>query len=76
MPTKYNESHIKSLVKAVSWRIIATTTTIIISYFVTGSVKYALSIGVIEAVAKVIIYYFHERTWVFLVRAKYKNKGL
>lgn len=54
---------IVSLYKSLSWRIIATITTMIISYYVTGEMTFALKIGVIEVFAKLLIYYFHERVW-------------
>lgn len=57
------ESHIRSLLKGFTWRIIATTTTVTIAYFVTGEVGDALKIGGIEFVGKVFIYYLHERLW-------------
>jgi uncharacterized membrane protein len=57
------ESHIRTLLKTVSWRIIATTTTITIAYFVFGDIRNALKVGGIEFFAKMIIYYFHERAW-------------
>lgn len=57
------ESHIRSLLKTLSWRIIATSTTITIAYFVFGDISNALKVGGIEFFAKMIIYYFHERVW-------------
>ena len=36
----YRESHLRSLLKATSWRILATLTTTIIAYFITGEVDY------------------------------------
>lgn len=56
-----------SLCKALSWRFIATMTTICISYWVTGRVDIAMMIGGVEVIAKIIIYYMHERAWHFLV---------
>ncbi|HIF88447.1 MAG TPA: DUF2061 domain-containing protein [Candidatus Thioglobus sp.] len=53
----------RSVWKAVSWRIIATMDTVIISYLITGSLKMAASIGSIEVVTKVFLYYYHERAW-------------
>ncbi len=60
---KVREAHCRSLAKSFSWRICATLTTMIISYFVTGSLKVAISIGSIEVVAKLALFYFHERAW-------------
>jgi len=54
---------IKSLMKSVSWRIVGTLDTMIISYFITGKISLALSIGSVEVLTKTILYYFHERIW-------------
>jgi uncharacterized membrane protein len=37
--------------------------TVIISYLITGNLKMAASIGSIEVVTKVFLYYYHERAW-------------
>ncbi len=57
------ESHVRSALKTISWRILATTTTVIIAYFVFGDIENALKVGGIEFFAKMIIYYLHERAW-------------
>lgn len=57
------ETRTRSIVKAVSWRIIATATTIVAAWFVTKDIEVALGIGGIDALAKMVIYYFHERGW-------------
>ncbi|PKN14612.1 MAG: hypothetical protein CVU67_04740, partial [Deltaproteobacteria bacterium HGW-Deltaproteobacteria-24] len=49
--------------KTISWRTLGTLDTIIISYFVTGNLVMAASIGSIEVITKMILYYFHERAW-------------
>ena len=51
------------MLKALSWRVLATLTTIAIAYFIVDDVKTALKIGALEVVAKMLIYYFHERAW-------------
>lgn len=66
--TEYRESHLRSLLKALSWRIVATTTTGIIAFFITGDVMAAITIGSIEFVAKFFIYYVHERAWQLVPR--------
>ena len=58
-----NESHTRSFLKAFSWRIIATLSTVTIAYIITGKTDTAISIGGIEFFAKFIIYYVHERLW-------------
>ncbi len=57
------DSNAKSLLKSISWRIVGTIDTIIISYFVTGEMVMAISIGSVEVFSKIILYYFHERVW-------------
>lgn len=61
---------IKSLMKSVSWRIVGTLDTIVISYFITGRVTVALSIGSVEVITKTILYYFHERVWAHIHKIK------
>lgn len=61
--TTYRDSHIRSLLKATSWRVLATLTTTLIALFITGEVGTALTIGGIEFVVKFLIYYLHERAW-------------
>jgi len=61
-----NDSRICSILKAFSWRFIATLTTVVISLLITGSIKAALSIGVFEFFAKIVLYYLHERLWIKL----------
>ena len=57
------DSNLKSLAKTVSWRIVGTLDTMLISYFITGELAMALSIGSVEVVSKMILYYLHERAW-------------
>lgn len=57
------ESRTRSLLKAISWRITATLTTMIIAYVITGKLDTAIAIGSIEFVLKFVIYYLHERAW-------------
>jgi uncharacterized membrane protein len=54
---------IKSFMKSLSWRIVGTLDTMVISYFITGRFTVAVSIGSVEVITKTILYYFHERLW-------------
>jgi len=63
---------IKSIMKSVSWRIVGTIDTMIISYFITGKVTVAVSIGGVEVFTKTILYYFHERLWAHIHKIKLK----
>ena len=53
----------KSVMKTMSWRVLATTTTFVISWIVTGSVLAGGAIASIEFWAKLALYYAHERAW-------------
>ena len=68
MATFKKESHLRSLLKGISWRLIATTDTFLVVLFVTCllgqcSVEDAIKIGTLEFFIKFIVYYFHERVW-------------
>lgn len=49
--------------KAITWRIVGTIDTMIVSYIMTGSFKIAFSIGGFEVFSKMVLYFFHERIW-------------
>ena len=53
----------RSIVKTISWRVVGTLATVIISYVITGTLALAFSIGGIELVSKMVLYFFHERVW-------------
>ena len=57
------ESHKRSIVKALSWRVLATLITGITALIVTGNVKIAVEISLIDTIAKLAVYYAHERIW-------------
>lgn len=57
------ETSKRSLMKAISWRIIGTIDTFIISWIISGKAIIAGSIASIEVLTKVSIYWMHERAW-------------
>ena len=61
--SEIKESRLRSLLKGLTWRIIATGTIIVIAYITTGDVELALKIGGLEFVIKLLMYYLHERAW-------------
>lgn len=60
---KSSEKPIRSVVKALSWRLIGTLDTLIVSYVFIGEIGIATSIASIDFVTKMILYFFHERIW-------------
>lgn len=57
------EGHSRSLVKAVSWRVLGSVDTFLLSWLFTGSPKAAGAIASTEVITKIGLYYFHERAW-------------
>ncbi len=57
------DSHLRSFIKAVSWRIVGSLDTFMLSLLVTGRMGYAISIASVEAVTKIGLFYLHERAW-------------
>lgn len=59
-----SQEHLKrTLLKTISWRVVGTLATVVISYIITGTLAFAFSIGAIELVSKMGLYFFHERAW-------------
>ena len=57
------ERPIRSLVKAVSWRVTGSIDTLLLSWWFTGDLAIAAAIGLTEVVTKMVLYYLHERAW-------------
>tara|TARA_R110000787_G_scaffold272934_1_gene380490 strand:- start:266 stop:493 length:228 start_codon:yes stop_codon:yes gene_type:complete len=51
------------LVKTLSWRVVATSDTFLISWIITGTWQLAGAIAGIEVLTKMFLYYWHERVW-------------
>ncbi|MCH3885985.1 DUF2061 domain-containing protein [Tenacibaculum aquimarinum] len=60
---KVSEKPLRSLAKALSWRLIGTIDTLVVSYVLTGQIKLAASIASIDFITKLVLYFFHERIW-------------
>ncbi|MBC2840314.1 DUF2061 domain-containing protein [Robiginitalea sp. SC105] len=53
----------RHIAKTITWRLVGTVDTILISWVITGNPMTGLKIGVVEVVTKMVLYYFHERLW-------------
>ncbi len=53
----------RHLAKAVTWRVVASTTTVILVGFATGDWRVGIGVGGIELPTKMLLYYLHERFW-------------
>ncbi|TFH17687.1 MAG: DUF2061 domain-containing protein [Lentisphaerales bacterium] len=57
------ETHRRSIMKSISWRLVATVCTSFAGWFITGSLQAGISIGIVDCLIKIGIYYGHERAW-------------
>ena len=53
----------RHIVKTITWRIVGTLDTFLLSWLITGSVKIGAAIGTVEIITKMVLYYIHERAW-------------
>jgi len=67
------ESHLRSILKGLTWRIIATSTIIALAYYKTGDISFALELGALEFVVKLVIYYLHERAWLLVPKGNVRK---
>lgn len=76
---KNKESHLRSVLKAISWRLIATFTTFVLAYLVFSNTecedvleKSTLVAG-LELFIKLLFYYLHERAWQLVPKGAVRN---
>lgn len=60
---KASEQPVRSIAKSISWRLVGTVDTVLISWLITGTLRMAFSIGAVEFFSKMVLYFFHERAW-------------
>lgn len=58
-----DQSRKRHIAKTITWRIVGTIDTIVLSWVITGNPLTGLKIGLAEVVTKMLLYYFHERLW-------------
>ena len=63
MSKKSRLSKRRSFFKTLTWRVLATTDTFVLSFFITGNLVFAGSIASVEVLTKLALYYWHERLW-------------
>jgi len=65
----------RSILKAITFRIIATITTILLVLLFTGNWALANTVGALDLVSKLGLYYVHERLWLRVPWGKGGSKG-
>jgi len=58
-----DQSHKRHIAKTITWRVVGTLDTILLSWVITGNPFLGLKIGFVEAITKMGLYYLHERFW-------------
>lgn len=58
-----DKSQKRHIAKTVTWRVIGTLDTIVLSWIISGNPFTGLKIGLAEVLTKMALYYFHERVW-------------
>ena len=57
------DTHRRSILKTISWRVVATLVTGVVAFIVTGRVDMAITVGLGDSLVKFFTYYLHERMW-------------
>ena len=57
------DTHRRSFMKTISWRVVATVVTGLITLWLTGRIDFAISVGLADTFVKFFVYYLHERMW-------------
>ena len=57
------ESHVRSIVKAVTWRAGGTLVTFLVAWIITQKLELSIQIGLIDTIIKIGAFYGHERLW-------------
>ncbi len=57
------ETHARSIIKAISYRLLGSTVTFVVVLVMTRKLELAAGIGVLDTVLKIGAFYFHERLW-------------
>jgi len=53
----------RHLAKTITWRIVGTMDTILLGWIITGNFKVGMTIGGVEVITKMVLYFLHERAW-------------
>ena len=68
-----DNSRKRHIAKTITWRIVGSVDTFMLSWLISGNPLTGLKIGFAEVLTKMILYYFHERVW-FKVKVENSKK--
>ena len=64
----------RHVAKTITWRIVGTIDTIILSWIITGDLEIGMAIGGVEVITKMVLYFLHERAWYKFSKFGIENK--
>jgi uncharacterized membrane protein len=64
----------RHIAKTITWRIVGTIDTIILSWIITGDLGIGMAIGGVEVITKMVLYFLHERAWYKFSKFGIENK--
>lgn len=70
------EGYSRTAMKTATWRVLASLDTMLIAWFFTGNLKVAFSVGSLEVITKLVLYFLHERIWVRIPYGIYVSRRL
>lgn len=60
---KEGSSRVRHILKTLTWRFFGTLDTMFLGWIISGNAEVGLSIGGLEIITKMVLYYSHERIW-------------
>ena len=71
----FHEKHSRTIIKSITWRVIAFLSSVIVLYIIIGDLKTSINHSLIIHLVKTVLYYIHERTWnLSNLGLEFKNK--
>ena len=66
------DKFIRSLAKTMSWRIVATIATFVVTYIITGELRTSTIVAIVVTILNTVLYFAHERAWDHFIWGKTK----
>ena len=57
------DSHYRSILKTISWRVVGTLINGMVIWAITGKAGLGIIVSLVDVTIKIFVYYAHERAW-------------
>ena len=71
---KYKETHKRSLIKTITWKVVSIIIAWLVAYFLTDNYETAIKITIIGSLLGLIWFYVHERIWCHIDWGRIEDK--